>query len=79
MQNTCCDVYAVKREIRNIIWARGGRRDKPGEMGAAGNTLPHLKQVSDLGPTVDSRNSPRHSVMTYVGKDSKKQWVYAHI
>ena len=40
------------------------------------HTLPYIKQVTNKDLWYSTENSAQHSVMTYMGKESKKGWIY---
>ena len=35
-----------------------------------------FKMENEQGPTVSMRNSTQYSVMAYMGKESKKEWIF---
>ena len=56
---------------------RGGR-DK-WEIGIDIYTLLYIKQITNKGLLYSTGNSTQYSVMTYMGKDSKKEWIYVYV
>ena len=41
-------------------------------------TLLYIKQITNKNLLYSTGNSIQDSVMTYMGKESKKQWIYAY-
>ena len=42
-------------------------------------TLLYIKQIVNKNLVYSIRNSTQYSVMTYVGKESKKEWMYVYV
>ena len=51
------------------------------EIGADIYTLLYIKWITNKDLLYSTRNSPQYSVMTYMGKGSKEEWicVYAYL
>ena len=57
---------------------RGGRRDKLGAWDWRKDTTLY-KVDNGQGPTVYTWKSTQYSVMTYMGKESEKEWIYVYV
>ena len=42
-------------------------------------TLLYVKQITNKDLLYSKRNSTQYSVMTYMGKESKKEWMYVYV
>ena len=42
-------------------------------------TLLYIKQITNKNLLYITGNSTKYSVMTYIGKESKKEWIYAYV
>ena len=42
-------------------------------------TLLYIKQITIKNLLCSTGNSTQYSVMTYMGKDSKKEWIYMYV
>ena len=49
------------------------------EIGIDIYTLLCIKQVTSKNPLYSTGNSTQYSVMTYMGKESKKEWIYVYV
>ena len=43
------------------------------------HTLLYIKQITHKDLLYSTGNSTHYPVMTYMGKESKKEWIYVHI
>ena len=43
------------------------------------HVLPCVKQIASGNLLYSTGNSPQYSVMAYMGKESKKEWIYVFI
>ena len=53
-----------------------GKWGRDWEIGIDVYTLPYIKQIINKDPLYSTGNSTQYSVMTYMGKESKKDWIY---
>ena len=37
------------------------------------------KKMTNKNPLYTTRNSTQYSIMTYMGKESKKEWIYVYV
>ena len=42
-------------------------------------TLLYIKQITNKDLLYSTGNSTQYSVMTYMGKESKKEWIYVYV
>ena len=59
-----------------------GKRWKGGinqEVGIDIYTILYIKQVTNKNLMYSTRNSAQYTVLTYMGKESKKEWIQEHI
>ena len=56
---------------------KGGRINW--EIGIDIYTLLYIKQITSKDLLYSTGNSSQHSVMTYMGKESKKEWIYVYV
>ena len=42
------------------------------------HTLPYIKQITSKDLPCSTGNSTQYSVMTYTGKESRKEWIYVY-
>ena len=61
--------YHVGKEGEGINW----------ENGTDIYTLLYVKQITNKDLLYSKRNSTQYSVMTYMGKESKKEWMYVYV
>ena len=43
------------------------------------HTLLYIKQIINKGLLNSTGNSTQYSVMTYMGKESEKEWIYVYV
>ena len=43
------------------------------------NILPHIKQITNGDLLYNEGNSTQYSVLPYMEKESKKEWIYAYV
>ena len=72
------------RRCRKQIYGYGvGREAGVGminwEIGIDVNTLLYIKQITNKDLVYSIGNSTQYSVMTYMGKESKKEWIYVYV
>ena len=48
------------------------------EIGIDIYTLLYIKQITNKDLRYSTRNSSQYPVMTYVGKESKEEWIYVY-
>ena len=72
-----------KREIelqmqQTNLWLPGGKAGGGinWEIGIDIYTLLYIKQITNKDLLYSTGNSTQYSVVTYTGKESKKQWIY---
>ena len=68
-------VTATMEHRMEVTRAKGGRRDKL-EIGIDINTPLYIKEITNKGLLYSTDNSTQYSVMTYMGKESRKDWIY---
>ena len=56
----------------------GGGRWINEEVGINTYTLPYVKQIINKDLLYSTRNSTQYSVITYMGKESEKEWIYVY-
>ena len=61
--------YGVGVEWRRINW----------ETGIGTYTLLYIKEITNKDLLYSTGNSTRYYVMTYMGKESTKQWIYVQL
>ena len=64
------------------LWLPKGKHWERGEKWEVGldiYTLPQMEWMSSKDLLHRTRYSTQYSVVTYMGKESEKQWVYAHV
>ena len=49
------------------------------EIGVDIFTLLHVKQINNEDLLYSTANSAQYSVMTYMGKESEKEWIHLHV
>ena len=49
------------------------------EIGIDVYTLLYIKQLTNKDLPYSTGNSTQYSIMTYMGKESKKEWVYVYV
>ena len=49
------------------------------EIGIDINTLLYVKQINNKDLLYSTGNSPQYYVITYMGKDSEKEWTYIYM
>ena len=65
---------------KTILWLLGGSGGGINwEIGTDIYTLLYIKQISNKDLLYSTGNSTQYSVMTYMGKESKKEWIYVHV
>ena len=42
-------------------------------------TLLYIKEITNKDPLYSTGNSTQYSVMTYMGIESKKEWIYVYV
>ena len=57
---------------------RKGERDKLGD-GIDIYTLLYIKQITNKNLLYSTGNSTQYSVMTYMEKESKKEWIHVYV
>ena len=57
---------------------RKGQRDKLGD-GIDIYTLLYIKQITNKNLLYSTGNSTQYSVMTYMEKESKKEWIHVYV
>ena len=62
-------VTSGKREGGEINW----------ETGIDMYTLQYMKQITNKNQLYNTGNSTQYSVITYLGKESKKEWIYVYV
>ena len=75
MRNSLTD---FKNKLMVTEGQRSRERDKPAFGGLHIHSTIH-KTDSQLGPTVSTGNSTQYSVITYLGNDSEKEWIYIYM
>ena len=58
-------------------WGKGGGINW--EVGIDIYTLLYMKEITKKCLLYNTGNSTQYSVMTYVGKESKKEWIYVYV
>ena len=48
-------------------------------METAADTLLYIKQITNNNLLYSTGNSSQYSVMTYIGEESKKEWIYEYV
>ena len=48
-------------------------------METAADTLLYIKQTTNKNLLYSTGNSSQYSVMTYIGEESKKEWIYEYV
>ena len=66
--------HRCRKEIYGYQGVRGGGINW--EIGIDIYTLLYIKQITNKNLLYSTGNSTQYSVMTYTGKESKKEWVY---
>ena len=63
------------------LWLPGvkGRRGINWETGSDIYTLLYIKQITNKNLLYSTGNSTQYSVMTYMGTESKKEWIYVYV
>ena len=77
-------IYKTEIELqmqKTNLWLPG---DKGGgginwEIGIDVYTLLHIKQITNKDLLYSTGNSTQYSVMAYMGKESKKEWIYVNV
>ena len=49
------------------------------EIGTDVYTLLYIKQITNRNLLYSTENPTQYSVMTYMGKESKKEWIYVYV
>ena len=49
------------------------------EIGIDIYTLLYIKQITNKDLLYSTGNSTKYSVMTYMGKETKKEWIYVYV
>ena len=49
------------------------------EIGTDMYILPYIKQITNKNLLYSTGNSTQYSVMAYMGKESKKEWIYVYV
>ena len=49
------------------------------EIGIDIYTLLYIKQITNKDLLYSTGNSTKYSVMTYMGKESKREWIYVYV
>ena len=49
------------------------------EIGIDTYTPLYIKQITNMDLLYSTANSTQYSVMTYMEKESKKQWIFVHV
>ena len=58
---------------------REGWGGKDWEVGISRCKLVYIKQITTKDLLYSTGNSTQYSVMTYMGKESKKDWIYVYV
>ena len=64
------------RQSNRNIWERGGTN---WEIRMDIYTLLSIKYITNKDLLYSTGNSTQYSVMTYIGKESKKEWIYVYV
>ena len=68
-------VRATMEHRMEVTRVRGGGRDKL-EIGIEIYTPLYIKEITNKGLLYSTGNSTQYFVMTCMGKESKKDWIY---
>ena len=63
------------------LWLPGGKGEGGinWKIGTDIYTLLYIKQITNKDLLYSTGNSTQYSVMAYMGKDSKKEWIYVYV
>ena len=83
-KNTNQIIYKTEIESQmqktNLWLPKGSGKERINwEIGMDIYTLLHIKQVTNKDLLQSIGNFTQYSVMTYMGKESKKQWIYLYV
>ena len=71
---------ALSTDVENkLMVTRGERGGINWEIGIDTYTLLYIKQITNKDLLYSTGNSTQYSVMTYMGKESKKEWTYVYV
>ena len=72
----------IESQMQKInFWLPGGKGGGGinWEIGIDIYTLLYIKQITHMDLLYSTGNSPQHSLMTYMGKKSKDEWIYVNV
>ena len=72
-----CTSYLYTFKV--IQWWGAGRRGMDWEFGVIRCKLLHLEWINNKVLLYSTGNSPQYCVMTCMGKESKKEWIYVYV
>ena len=78
------NLFIKQKQIRRLKKQTFGyQRGKVGgginqEFGIS-NILLYIKQIINKGPLYSTGDSSQYSVITYMGKESEKEWIYIYV
>ena len=61
-----------------LPWGKAGAGEINWDIGIDKYTL-YIKQIINKDLLYSTRNSTQYSVMTQMGKESKKEWIYVYV
>ena len=77
LSHRCIKQLTVTKGERQCVGGCGGGINW--ESGLDRDTLLHMKQTTNKHLLDSTGNSTQYSVMTYMGIESKKEWIYVYI
>ena len=66
--------------LKTNLWLPGGKGGEANwKIGIDIYTLLYIKQRTNKDLPYSTGNSTQYSVMAYMGKESKKEWIYVYV
>ena len=79
LEGEAINMISMFIEHDNLILKRLGGVGISWEIGIDIHTLLHIKQITNKDLLYSTGNSTQYSVMAYMGKESKKEWIYVYV
>ena len=71
--------HRCRKQTYGYQGGKGGGRGITWEIGIDIYTRLYIKQITNKDLPYSTGNSTQYSVVTYMGKESKKEWIYVYV